>query len=109
MEYDDVYINKTKFELEKQKYQYNISMLSKRKIEEVERRLEQKEYYFAQLQNVKKVYIQENELLSSYESMYKNELLNKYDLLNARFYVKELYLNFAKKYLDYCNFILSFY
>lgn len=109
MEYDDVYINKTKFELEKQKYQYNISMLSKRKIEEIERRMEQKEYYFAQLQNVKKVYMQENELLSSYESMYKNELLNKYDLLNARFYVKELYLNFAKKYLDYCNFILSFY
>ncbi len=109
MEYDDIYINKKIFENEKKRFELNLTSLSNRREKEIDKRRKDLAYYFNQTENSYQIFLQEKAMLSSYEQMYKNGTINKYDYFNSKFYVEELYLDYVKKYFNYINFILSCY
>lgn len=109
MEYDDIYINKKIFENEKKRLELNLNSLSKRREKEIDKRKKDLEYYSNQTENSYQLFLQEKEVSKSYEQMYQNNYINKYDYLNVQFYVEQLYLDYIRKYLDYVNFILSCY
>lgn len=107
MEYDAVYTNKRIFENEKKRFEINLNSLSERRKNEIDRRKKDLAYYLAQVENSYQIFLQEKEVAKSYEELYKNDFINKYDLLNFQFYIEELYLDYVKKYLVYINFLLS--
>ena len=107
MSYDDVFVNKKILEIEKKLFEENLSVLSKKRIEEVNRRNKNAQYYFRIYENSRKTYLQEKELFCSVENMYENSLISKYDYLGSKFYLQELYFDYVKKYLNYYTFLLS--
>lgn len=107
MSYDNEFVNKTIFEIEKKLFEENLSLLSKKRIEEENRRNKNSQYYFSIYENAKKTYLQEQELFISVENMYEKALISKYDYLNSKFYLEELYFDYVEKYLNYYSFLLS--
>ena len=99
--------NKKIFENEKKRFEINLNSLSERRKNEIDRRKKDLAYYLAQVENSYQIFLQEKEVAKSYEELYKNDFINKYDLLNFQFYIEELYLDYVKKYLVYINFLLS--
>ena len=107
MSYDNEFVNKTIFEIEKKLFEENLSLLSKKRIEEENRRNKNSQYYFSIYENAKKTYLQEQELFISVENMYEKALISKYDYLSSKFYLEELYFDYVEKYLNYYSFLLS--
>lgn len=107
MSYDDVFVNKKILEVEKQLFEQNLSLLSKKRIEETQRRNKNYQYYFSLSENAKIIYFQEKEIFASHEKMYQNSLISKYDYLSSKFYLQQLYFDYVEKYLNYYSFLLS--
>ena len=107
MSYDEAFVNKKILEIEKNMFEENLSLLSKKRIEEENRRNKNSQYYFSIYENAKKTYLQEQELFISVENMYENSLISKYDYLSSKFYLEELYFDYVEKYLNYYSFLLS--
>ena len=107
MNYDDVFVNKKILEIEKKLFEENLSVLSKKRIEENNRRNKNAQYYFSIYENSRKTYLQEKDLFCSVEDMYENSLISKYDYLSSKFYLEELYFDYVEKYLNYYTFLLS--
>ena len=107
MSYDDVFVNKKILEVEKQLFEQNLSLLSKKRIEETQRRNKNYQYYFSLSENAKIIYFQEKEIFASHEKMYQNSLISKYDYLSSKFYLQQLYFDYIEKYLNYYKFLLS--
>ncbi len=109
MSYDEVFVNKKILEIEQKRFEENLSLLSKKRIDEINRRNKNYQYYLSIYENAKNTYFQEKEILSSHENMYKNSLIRKYDYLSSKFYLQELYFDYVEKYLNYVSFLLSCY
>ena len=107
MSYDDVFVNKKILEVEKQLFEQNLSLLSKKRVEETQRRNKNYQYYFSLYENAKIIYFQEKEIFASHEKMYQNSLISKYDYLSSKFYLQQLYFDYIEKYLNYYKFLLS--
>ena len=107
MSYDEAFVNKKILEIEKNMFEENLSLLSKKRIEEENRRNKNSQYYFSIYENAKKTYLQEQELFISVENMYEKALISKYDYLSSKFYLQELYFDYVEKYLKYYSFLLS--
>lgn len=107
MSYDEAFVNKKILEIEKNMFEENLSLLSKKRIEEENRRNKNSQYYLSLYVNSKKTYLQEQELFISVENMYEKALISKYDYLSSKFYLEELYFDYVEKYLNYYSFLLS--
>ena len=107
MSYDDVFVNKKILEVEKKLFEQNLSLLSKKRVEETQRRNKNYQYYFSLYENSKIIYFQEKEIFASHEKMYQNSLISKYDYLSSKFYLQQLYFDYVEKYLNYYSFLLS--
>lgn len=107
MSYDEVFVNKKIFQIQKKMFEENLSLLSKKRIDETNRRNKNNQYYLSVFENAKQVYLQEQEIFNSHENMYKNSLISKYDYLSSKFYLQELYFDYVEKYLNYYSFLLS--
>ena len=107
MSYDDVFVNKKILEVEKQLFEQKLSLLSKKRVEETQRRNKNYQYYFSLYENSKIIYFQEKEIFASHEKMYQNSLISKYDYLSSKFYLRQLYFDYVEKYLNYYSFLLS--
>jgi hypothetical protein len=107
MSYDDVFVNKKILEIEKKIFEENLSLLSKKRNEELNRRKKNYQYYFSLYENAKIIYFQEKEIFTSHEKMYQNSLISKYDYLSSKFYLQQLYFDYVEKYLNYYSFLLS--
>jgi hypothetical protein len=107
MSYDDVFVNKKILEVEKQLFEQNLSLLSKKRVEETQRRNKNYQYYFSLYENAKIIYFQEKEIFASHEKMYQNSLISKYYYLSSKFYLQQLYFDYIEKYLNYYKFLLS--
>ena len=107
MSYDDVFVNKKILEIEKKIFEENLSLLSKKRNEELNRRNKNYQYYFSLYENAKIIYFQEKEIFASHEKMYQNSLISKYDYLSSKFYLQQLYFDYVEKYLNYYSFLLS--
>ena len=107
MSYDDVFVNKKILEVEKKLFEQKLSLLSKKRVEETQRRNKNYQYYFSLYENAKIIYFQEKEIFASHEKMYQNSLISKYDYLSSKFYLQQLYFGYVEKYLNYYSFLLS--
>ena len=107
MSYDDVFVNKKILEVEKKLFEQKLSLLSKKRVEETQRRNKNYQYYFSLYENAKIIYFQEKEIFASHEKMYQNSLISKYDYLYSKFYLQQLYFDYVEKYLNYYSFLLS--
>ena len=107
MSYDEVFVNKKNFQIQKKMFEENLSLLSKKRIYETNRRNKNNQYYLSVFENAKQAYLQEQEIFNSHENMYKNSLISKYDYLSSKFYLQELYFDYVEKYLNYYSFLLS--
>lgn len=107
MSYDDVFVNKKILEVEKKLFEQKLSLLSKKRVEETQRRNKNYQYYFSIYENSKNTYLQEQELFISLENMYEKSLISKYDYLSSKFYLQQLYFDYIEKYLNYYSFLLS--
>ena len=107
MSYDDVFVNKKILEVEKKLFEQKLSLLSKKRVEETQRRNKNYQYYFSLYENAKIIYFQEKEIFASHEKMYQNSLISKYDYLSSKFYLQQLYFDYIEKYLNYYKFLLS--